>query len=308
MPPYHRLGSIPHKRHTQFRRPDGGLFHEELFGTEGFAGPYSLLYHFNPPPRVSRIERRADLTPQPWRPEGEVHRVHLLKTRAAAAGGDAVTARTPLLFNDDVTLAVASPAQSMDYYYRNGDGDELLFVHEGRGRLESVFGQIAFGPGDYLVIPRGTTYRITLEEGGCRLLVIEARGGPIEPPARYRNAAGQLMEHAPYHERDLRLPTELETHSDGEGREHEVWVKVGGVLYAYVYDFHPLDVAGWDGQLYPWAFSIHDFEPITGRIHQPPTVHQTFQGPQFVVCSFVPRKLDYHPQAVPVPYNHSNID
>jgi homogentisate 1,2-dioxygenase len=305
MPFYYAMGKIPHKRHTQFRKPDGSLYSEELFGEEGFSGVDSLLYHQHPPTRVSKIARHGSVCREEWKQEQ--HRHHHLKTADAPEGGDPVDGRHLLMYNNDCVISVARPTQPMNYFYRNAQGDELLFIHEGKGTLETTFGTLSYGEGDYLVIPRGTTWRLVPEgEGGQRLLVVEAYGGAIQPPKRYRNQFGQLLEHSPYCERDLRPPTELPVHE--ERGEFDVRVRVNDEVMTYTYDFHPLDVVGWDGYLYPYAFNIADFEPITGRVHQPPPVHQTFEGPNFVVCSFCPRKLDYHPEAVPVPYNHSNID
>ncbi len=304
MPSYQALGQVPHKRHTQFRRPDGGLYSEELFGEEGFSGVCSLLYHQYPPTRVSKIARHGAVCRDEW-PQ-EVHRHHHLKSRDIVGQGDAIAGRRLLLYNDDCAISVVRPTAAMDYFYRNSQGDELLFIHEGQGTLETTFGSLPYHEGDYLVIPRGTTWRVDATTPEQRMLVVEAFGHSIQPPQRYRNEFGQLLEHAPYCERDLRAPSELPQHE--ERGEYEVRIKVNGEVMAYTYDFHPLDVVGWDGYLYPYAFNIADFEPITGRVHQPPPVHQTFEGPNFVVCSFCPRKLDYHPLSIPVPYNHSNID
>ncbi|MDQ2716009.1 MAG: homogentisate 1,2-dioxygenase [Chloroflexota bacterium] len=305
MPSYHRLGQLPPKRHTQFRKPDGTLYAEELFGTEGFSGNYSILYYTSPPTRVKKVEKFKDVRIEEWLQEAQCH--HHLKTAEIPHGGDAVLGRQPLLFNNDVVLSVARPTEEMNYFYRNGECDEVYFVHDGHGVLETNFGLLPYHEGDYIVIPRGTTFRFDLaaDSPDTRFLVIEAHG-TIEPPHRYINKNGQLLEHAPYYERDIRRPEELVTHT--ERGEFEVRLKVGNTISSYWYDHHPLNVVGWDGYEYPWIFNIADFEPITGRIHQPPPVHQTFQGPNFVVCSFVPRKLDYHPLSIPVPYNHSNID
>jgi homogentisate 1,2-dioxygenase len=302
--PYYKLGDVPKKRHTQFRAPDGSLYAEELFGEEGFSGVSSLLYHQFPPTRVTRVGKFADVCRSEW--QQETHRHHHVRTADVPAGGDVVSGRRLMFFNNDCTISVARPDDGMDYFYRNAMGDEVLFVHQGKGTLETTFGLLPYGEGDYLVIPRGTTWRARPEAGDQRFLIVEAFGGAIQPPRRYRNEFGQLLEHSPYCERDLHPPTELPVTS--ERGEFEVRVKVNGEIMSYVYDFHPLDVVGWDGYLYPYAFNIADFEPITGRVHQPPPVHQTFEGPSFVVCSFCPRKLDYHPLAVPIPYNHSNID
>jgi homogentisate 1,2-dioxygenase len=303
MPFYHRLGEVPHKRHTQFRKPDGGLYREEVMGLEGFHGIQSLLYHHFLPPRVLHME---DLGPAatPYAAYGAL-RHRAFATAGAAPGGDPVSARRTLLGNGDVTLGVSVAAGSMEGFYRNAQAYEVWFVHEGRGVLRSQFGRLPFGAGDYLVIPFGTTWQMQLAERPARFLVIEARG-EVHPPRHYRNEFGQLLEHAPYCERDIRPPSELETHA--ERGEFEVLVKARDAYTLHTLDHHPLDVVGWDGHLFPYALSIHDFEPITGRVHQPPPVHQTFAGPSFVVCSFVPRLFDYHPQAIPAPYNHSNVN
>lgn len=300
---YVRLGELPAKRHIQFRQPDGTLYKEQLFGTRGFSGPLSTLYHIHPPTQVSACERLGDVSPKPI-PEEPLRHRHL-KTRQVPARGDAVSGRVPLMFNNDVTLAFAHTAEPMPYLFKNADGDEVLYVHNGSGRLESMFGVIPYQSGDYLVIPRGTIYRLVEDRTGTRIFVIESRS-PVEIPRRYRNEYGQLLEHAPYCERDIRVPETLETCRE-PGR-YQVRIQARGALNAYHYDFHPFDVVGWDGYVYPWAFSIHHFQPITGQIHQPPPVHQTFEAHNFVVCSFVPRMLDYHPEAVPAPYNHSNVD
>lgn len=302
MPFYHRLGEIPHKRHTQFRQTDGSLYREQVLGTRGFDGIQSIVYHRRPPTALARFEDRGPIEIALEEPGALRHR-HF-RTAQLKPGGDPISGRQPMLHNADLTLNIALPTEPMNYHYRNGEGDELIFVHEGEGRLETLFGTLPFRRGDYLVIPIGTTYRL-LPNGPARLLVFETRGS-IEPPSRYRNEYGQLLEHSPYCERDIRVPQELDTHD--EVGEFPVLVRSRNRLSLHILDHHPLDVVGWDGYLYPWAFNIEDFEPITGRIHQPPPVHQTFKGPNFVVCSFVPRKYDYHPQAIPAPYNHSNVD
>ncbi|HLZ59897.1 MAG TPA: homogentisate 1,2-dioxygenase [Ktedonosporobacter sp.] len=307
MPNYHRLGEIPPKRHTQFRKPDGSLYAEELFGVEGFSGNYSIIYHTYPPTRVKKVEKftRTHFVPELW-DEG-VQRHHHMKTAQLARGGDAVLGCQTLMFNNDVMIGVSRPTTNMDYFYRDGDSDLLYFVHDGHGVLETNFGLLPYHEGDYVVIPRGTTFRFNLDADSPKttFLVIEAHGA-IEPPRRYLNTNGQFLEHSPYCDRDIRRPQELVTHT--ERGDFEMRLKVGNTITSYWYDFHPLNAIGWDGHEYPWIFNIADFEPITGRVHQPPPVHQTFQGPNFVVCSFVPRKLDYHPLSIPVPYNHSNID
>jgi len=303
MPIYRTLGQIPHKRHTQFRRPDGKLYTEQLMGSRGFSGRSSLLYHYNMPTQAREIRKIQDCkTPHA---DEQVLRHHHFKTKGLPKKGDPIGGRVVLLHNNDVSMAIAVPEEQMGYYYRNGQGDEMYFVHEGTGRFQTIFGEVGYGPGDYLVIPRGTTYQIQPSADTQRYLVIESASS-IETPRRYRNEYGQLLEHAPFSERDIRPPANLETFTD-RGR-YEVRIKARDQITAYEFDFHPLDVIGWDGFLYPYAFNIADFEPITGRIHMPPPTHQCFEGRNFVVCSFVPRLYDYHPDALPVPYNHSNVD
>ncbi|GAB4556284.1 MAG: homogentisate 1,2-dioxygenase [Anaerolineae bacterium] len=299
---YHKLGQIPHKRHTQFRKPNGELYREEVMGLEGFSGIQSILYHHFLPPRVLHVEDLGPAKPE-YTDYGAI-RHRAFKTAEVPSGGDAIQARRVLLGNHDVTLGVARPTESMGYFYRNAQAYEVWYVHEGTGTLRSQFGSLPFEVGDYLVIPYGVTWQLSLD-GPSRFFVIEAPS-QIEPPKRYRNKFGQLLEHAPYCERDIRPPQVLETHT--ERGEFEVRVKVRDRMTRHILDHHPLDVIGWDGYLYPWAFNIRDFEPITGRIHQPPPVHQTFEGWNFVVCSFVPRLFDYHPEGIPAPYNHSNVN
>ena len=302
MPFYHCLGELPHKRHTQFRRPDGSLYHEQVMGTRGFEGIQSIVYHRRAPTAMLKAEDRGPIEIALEQPGALRHR-HF-RTRRLAPHGDSITGRQPLLHNNDVTISMVQPGEPMNYHYRNGQGDELIFVDRGEGRIESLFGTLPFRRGDYLVIPIGTTYRL-VTNGPATLLVFEARGS-IETPRRYRNEHGQLLEHSPYCERDIRVPQELASHD--EAGEFAVLVRARDRLTMHSLDHHPLDAVGWDGYLYPWAFNIEDFEPITGRVHQPPPVHQTFKGPNFVICSFVPRKFDYHPLAIPAPYNHSNVD
>ncbi len=302
---YHHLGSIPPKRHIQFRQPDGSLYSEEVVSSEGFSGIYSILYHLNPPTRIKSVG-----TPVPYGPRildnYGLRQTHLNTSKVGITGDDYLSARKVLLMNADCSMAICSPRQRMmDYFYKNAEGDEVLFVHDGSGRLISQFGVIEFRQGDYVVIPRTVIYKLEFNEGPLRLLIIES-ASPVETVKRYRNRLGQLLEHSPYCERDIRPPQALIT--DSSRGEFLVKIKKQGHLHQYLYDYSPLDIAGWDGFLWPYAFSIHEFEPITGRIHQPPPVHQTFEGHNYVICSFVPRLFDYHPLAIPAPYNHSNID
>jgi len=302
MPHYAVRGEIPHKRHTQFRRPDGSLYAEEVFGTKGFSGIQSILYHTYPPTAVVRAAHAPEQTRQAEE-EGPLRHRHFYGNRLTTSG-DPVSSRTFLLANDDIALGLCIATQSMSDFYKNGACDELLFIHEGTGQLESMFGVLSFGPGDYIVIPVGTIYKFTVD-GPVRYFVVESPS-PIEPPRQYRNEYGQLLEHAPYCERDLRLPM-FAPAVDAKG-EYDVRVRAHGRMTTLTLAHHPFDVVGWDGYVYPYALNIEDFEPITGRIHQPPPVHQTFSGHNFVVCSFVPRLFDYHPLSIPVPYNHSNVD
>ena len=301
---YLRVGKIPHKRHTVFRKPDGSLHHEEVMGIHGFSGVQSILYHLHPPTAVERIEERVGNGLKLEYAGPLRHR--LIRAAGAPEQGDAVSGRLPLLTNRDLVLSVARFREPMGYWYRYAHGDELLFVHEGHGVLETQFGHIEYRPGDYLVLPTGVIWRLLPRaDESQRMLCVEA-AGHIEPPGRYVNRYGQFLENSPYCERDIRAPQRVEPR-DEEG-EFEVRVKARGGTTRYLYGRHPMDVVGWDGHLWPYAFNIEDFEPITGRVHQPPPVHQTFDGPGFVVCSFVPRLFDYHPQAIPAPYNHSNVD
>ena len=300
---YYTLGEIPHKRHTQFRQPDGSLYHEELIGIHGFSGVQSLLYHLQPPTQVRQIVQR-EATKSANVPLSPIHPVHL-RTANLLAGGDAIAARVPLMANADLCLSVARPTEPMTYWYRFAYGDEVLFIHEGSGVLESQFGNLLYRAGDYLVIPAGVVWRLLPTTIPQRMLALEVCGH-VEPPRRYLNRYGQFLEIAPYCERDVRPPSELIPHD--EIGEFEIRVKRRDGITCYFYRHHPLDVIGWDGHLWPFAFNIEDFEPVTGRVHQPPPVHQTFEGPGFVLCSFVPRLFDYHPQSIPAPYNHANVD
>lgn len=303
MPIYHKLGNIPQKRHVQFKKPDGSLYKEQVVGTEGFSGISSILYHINPPTKVKAIKGLTELKRDVW--EEKTLRHFHFKTLNAVPEGDPVSGRKVMMFNNDVSLGICNPKDQMEYFYKNGEGDEIIFVHEGKGRIESQYGVLDYHEGDYIVIPRGVIHRFLLKSDKTRFLVIESPS-PVETPRRYRNTYGQLLEHSPFCERDFRLPETLIT-KDEKG-EFLVKIKKSNCLHDYIYDFHPLDVVGWDGYFYPWIFNINDFMPITGKIHQPPPVHQTFEGNNYVVCSFCPRLFDYHPEAIPAPYNHSNID
>jgi homogentisate 1,2-dioxygenase len=304
MPVYQRVGQVPAKRHVVFRQPDGALYHEELFGTEGFAGLSSLVYHLHPPTMV-----KEHGTPYSMRPTIAIE--DNLQARSYMSFNtkpepDYLDSRKTLFVNADMTIGVAAPQQSMtDYFFKNADADEMLFIHEGSGRLETMYGTVDFEYGDYLIVPRGTVYQLKFDTDKNRMLIVESYG-PIETPTRYRNGYGQFLEHSPFCERDFKLPHDMETH-DEEG-DFLIKIKKRGLIYPYVYATHPFDLVGWDGCSYPYGFSIFNFEPITGRIHMPPPIHQTFQGRNFVICSFVPRLYDYHPDAIPAPYHHSNVD
>lgn len=304
MPHYIRAGNIPRKRHTQHRNEKGELFSEQLFSTEGFSSNYSLLYHVHPPTKIVKSEEPKDVSPK-------IATDNILKHRSFQGFkikpvADYLDSRKPVLVNADCYISLAAPKESMtNYFYKNADADEVIFIHEGEGKLLTQYGELSFSYGDYVVVPRGTIYQITFNGSVNRLLIIESFG-PIRFPKRYLSKYGQLLEHSPFCERDIRGPKF--TGAIDELGEFMIYTKKKGLLYPITYGNHPFDVVGWDGCEYPYVFSIHDFEPITGRVHQPPPVHQTFDGKDFVICSFVPRLYDYHPQAIPAPYNHSNID
>ena len=301
---YYSLGKIPHKRHIQFRKEDGSLYHEELFSTEGFSHVYSILYHEHAPTQIKQVGEPYSIAPKIYKDKQLKPRC--LRGFEVAPEADYLKSRKPVLVNNDCKIVLASPTKSMDdYFFKNADADEMIFVHVGEGVLKTMYGQIPFGYGDYLVIPRGTTYQLEFKDENNRLFIVES-SSPIQTPRRYRNELGQLLEHSPFCERDIRKPQDLETHT--EQGDYKFFIKKEDIIYPYTYLNHPFDVVGWDGFNYPYAFSIHNFEPITGRIHQPPPVHQTFAAAGFVVCSFCPRLYDYHPQSIPAPYNHSNID
>ncbi len=304
MPRYHSLGKIPPKRHITFEKEDGSLYQEELFGTEGFSGMSSLLYHIHPPTVVTEVKKVKDVSPKIAIEKNM--KALSLQGFSLPQEADYIESRKTLFVNNDLHIGIAAPKEFSDgYFYKNGDADEMLFVHKGSGTFKSSYGNIPFEYGDYIIIPRGTIYQLEFDGEDNRLLYIESFS-PIYSPKRYRNEFGQFLEHSPFCERDYKLPQNLETHD--EKGEFKVKIKKQGVLWEYTYGNHPFDVVGWDGFNYPYAFSIHDFEPITGRIHQPPPVHQQWEARGFVVCSFVPRLYDYHPKAIPAPYHHSNID
>lgn len=304
MPLYHQLGKIPPKRHTVFRKDNGELFSEELVSTHGFSSVYSLVYHCYPPTIVKEIREPYDVNPKIAR---EKHLKHTsLRGFQVKPKADFLESRTPVLVNSDLHISLAAAQKSMDsYFYKNSQADEVIFVHEGSGTLRTGYGELPFAYGDYLVIPRGVIYQIDFDTDKNRLFIVESFE-PIRTPKRYRNEFGQLMEHSPFCERDIRRPQNLKTFD--EKGDFEIKIKKQGLIYPYVYGTHPFDFVGWDGYHYPWAFSIHDFMPITGKLHQPPPVHQTFETNSFVLCSFCPRMYDYHPDSIPAPYNHSNVD
>ncbi len=301
---YYTLGEIPHKRHTQFRRKDGSLYAEQLFSTEGFSSDYSLLYHHHAPTFITQTEEPYDVMPK-------IAEEKMLKHRSFEGFNlkpedDFLDSRKAILVNNDCHVVLAAPRKSMQaYFYKNADADEMIFVHEGTGKLLTQYGELPFSYGDYIMIPRGTIYQIHFDNEKNRLFIVESFS-PIRYPKKYMSKEGQLLEHSPFCERDIRPPQNL--HAIDEAGDFTVRTKKKGRMYHIHYGYHPFDVVGWDGCCYPYIFSIHDFEPITGRIHQPPPVHQTFEANNFVVCSFVPRLYDYHPQGIPAPYNHSNID
>jgi len=304
MPYYHKLGNLPHKRHTQFRKEDGSLYSEQLFSTEGFSNDYSLLYHVHPPTQIIHTDEAVNVMPTLAKENKLRHRS--FEGFNIMPVPDYLNSRVPVLINNDCHISLAAPQESMrNYFFKNADADEVIFIHEGTGVLRTMYGHLSFSVGDYLVIPRGTIYQIEFENSNNRLFIVESFS-PVRYPKKYLSKYGQLLEHSPYCERDIRPPKNLIT-LDEKG-DFIIQTKKKGMLYGIHYANHPFDVVGWDGCCYPFAFSIHDFEPITGRVHQPPPVHLTFEANNFVICSFCPRLFDYHPNAVPAPYNHSNID
>ncbi len=312
MPYYTKLGELPKARHTQFRRPDGALYSEELFGTEGFSGPTSTMYHIHPPTQVSGWKTLYSTKPEYV--EMDTMRMRHLKTTPMKPKGDPITGRVVLFGNEDCEMSICVPKDPMEYHFKNGQGDECLFIHHGSGTVYTSFGTLKFGPKDYIIIPKGIVYRMAFDprkskdEPEPRFLCIEtANGSHILPPPHYLSKkTSQFLEHAPYCERDLRLP-QLPLTYDERG-EFEVRIKARNCVHSYIYSYHPLDLIGWDGCYYPYIFNIEDFAPITGKLHMPPPIHQTFEAHNFVICSFCPRMLDWHPEAIPVPYNHSNLD
>ena len=304
MPFYKKLGNIPHKRHTTFKKPNGEYYYEQLFGTEGFSGMSSLMYHVHRPTMIKSVSQPEDLAPK-----AAIHKnitSQMLRGFDVPKEKDFLKSRKTVLFNNDLNITLAAPTNSLtSYFYKNADADEVLFVHEGTGKLRTMLGNISFRSGDYLVIPRGIIYQINFDTPNNRLFIVESFS-PVLTPKRYRNNFGQLLEHSPFCERDFRTPEELET-NDEKG-DFLIKIKKENVLHEVVYASHPFDIIGWDGYNFPYAINIEDFEPITGRVHQPPPVHQQFEAHNFVICSFCPRLYDYHPEAIPAPYNHSNID
>jgi homogentisate 1,2-dioxygenase len=304
MPIYHKLGEIPKKRHTVFKSKDDKFYYEQLFGTEGFSGMDSLLYHVHRPTQVKEILKSYSVAPK-IAIDKNIKSL-LLKGFEIKPTADFLESRKTLLVSSDCAIGLAAPTKSQtEYFYKNADADEMLFIHKGTGVLKTFMGNIAFEPGDYLIIPRGMIYQMHFDSSENRLLFCESHA-PYYTPKRYKNSQGQLLEHSPFCERDYKLPTVLETH-DAKG-DFVIKLKKEDMIHEMVYATHPFDVVGWDGYNFPWGISIHNFEPLTGRVHQPPPVHQTFETSTFVVCSFVPRIYDYHPLAIPAPYNHSNID
>jgi len=304
MPHYQTRGQVPRKRHTIFRKPDGNLYTEELVSTEGFSDVYSLIYHSYSPTLVLEVGKAIDAAPKIALEKNMQHRS--FKGFNVAPTDDFLESRKMVLVNSDCYISLAAPRKSMtDYFYKNSQADEMIFVHQGEGKLKTIFGSIDFVYGDHLIIPRGTIYQLEFKGEDNRLFIVESMH-PLRFPKRYVNKNGQLLEHAPFYERDIRTPQNLETHD--ERGEFLVKIKRSDMLFPYTLGAHPFGAIGWDGFHYPFALSIHDFEPITGRIHQPPPVHQTFETPAFVTCAFVPRLYDYHPQSIPAPYAHSNVD
>ncbi len=304
MPHYQRRGKLPAKRHIVFKKPDGSLYAEEVVSTAGFSDIYSIVYHEFPPTQVLKIDEAYSVAPETALGKNMQHRS--FKGFEVQPEDDFLDSRKVVLFNDDVYLSLAAPRASMtDYFYKNARADEMIFVHQGEGTLKTIYGLLPFVKGDHIVIPRGTVYQLEFKDQNNRLFIVESFH-PLNFPRRYVNNSGQLLEHSPFYERDLKVPEKLVTHN--EKGDFLVKIKNNDLIYPYHYATHPFDAIGWDGHVYPFALSIYDFEPLTGRIHQPPPVHQTFETPAFVTCAFVPRLYDYHPHAIPAPYHHSNVD
>jgi homogentisate 1,2-dioxygenase len=300
---YQVHGEVPAKRHTQLWRGKK-LLTEEVIGLEGFDGPSSTLYHLHQPMQLRHLGGFRPIEREEWVPEAHVH--HLLDSWELPPGGDALAARRLLMWNQDVEISVARPDRAMERHYRNGEGDEVVFIHEGSGTVETILGDLPYREGDYVVIPRGITHRFVPAGTGPERHLVTTSPGLIDLPKRYRNRYGQLLEHAPFYHRDLHGPTELRTYD--EPGEFPVTLRIRDGYQDYVVPNHPFDVVGWDGYLYPYTLNIHDFEPLAKQVHAPPPVHQTFAGRNFVICSFCPRVLDWHPEAVPIPYNHANLN
>ncbi len=304
MPSYHKLGQLPEKRHITFYRPDGKLYSEQLISSEGFSSDYSLTYHYHRPTRVLEVETPIDVAPDYLDVDGMISRS--FKGYDIAPEDDYIKSRKPVLGNDDIIISLAAPRQSMtDYFYKNSQGWEMIFIHKGSGTLKTMLGNIDFKYGDHLIIPKGITYQLHFETTDNKLFIVESTT-PYQFPKKYVNKSGQLLEHAPFYERDLKMPENLETH-EALG-DYKIFIKRDHKLYPYHYEGHPFDIVGWDGYYYPYAFSIHDFAPITGMLHLPPPIHQTWECGGAVLCAFVPRLYDYHPQSIPAPYNHANVD
>ncbi len=304
MAQYHSLGILPAKRHTQFRKPNGELYAEELVSTHGFSSVYSLIYHCYPPTLIKEVGTPIDVNPEIAFEKSLKHQS--FEGFEVKPVDDYLESRVPVLVNSDVHISLAAPRKSLtEYFYKNADADEVIFIHEGSGTLECIYGSLDFKYGDYIVVPRGIIYQLRFNDEKNRLLIIESFTA-IEFPKRYRNSYGQLEEHSPFCERDIKRPEQLKTND--ELGDFKIMIKKQGIIYPYTYASHPFDAIGWDGNFYPYILSIHDFEPITGRLHLPPPTHQTFEANNFVICSFVPRLFDYHPLSIPAPYNHSNID
>jgi homogentisate 1,2-dioxygenase len=302
---YVSLGRVPAKRHVQVRSNGASspLLTEEVLGYEGFSGNESILYHVHSPCRLDAVGAFSPIVREEWVPEAHVHR--LADANPIEPGGDPVSGRRLLMFNGDIEVSIAKPTEALDGFYRNGEGDEVIYVHRGSGVLRTIFGRVPFREKDYVVIPRATTVTWELPAGEEQYWVCFHTPGEIETPNRYRNRYGQLLEHSPFSQRDFHAPAELETYD--ESGSYELTVRVRDGFQTYMLDRHPFDVVGWDGYVFPYTFNADDFEPRAGRFHLPPPAHQTFQGPNFVICTFAPRMLDWDPAAVPLPYHHSNI-
>lgn len=305
MPYYVKLGKVPPKRHTTFYKEDGTLYREELFSTKGFSGIYSNKYHLYMPPEVEKIsEVEIDKSANNWN-EAPLQYYHFI-TGKKESNGNIINARNEFLKNDHITISTANITEDSEFFYRNAQMHEMIFMHYGSGELLSEYGKLPFTQWDYLIVPKGTTYQLKFDDYKNNKIFIVESDTPFEIPRHFRNEYGQLTEDAPYYERDFRPPQFMEPVD--RKSDYRLMLKVRNRMFEFKLPHHPFDVVGWDGFLYPYAFNIKEYAPKVGKIHLPPPIHLVFVTEHFVVCNFVPRLYDFHPDAIPAPYYHSNVD